>query len=316
MPAIRSIRGANDILPADMPAWRWLLEAHADVAGEFGYEGIETPIFEFTEMFSRGIGAGTDVVDKEMYTFLDKGGSSLTLRPENTPASVRAVLSAHLDQQFRPVRVHYGGPMFRHDNPQKGRYRQFHQIGIEAIADKSPVLDAEIVEVGWRFFERMGITGVSLQINTLGNIEDRTRYRGALIDYYTPLRNQLCEDCVRRLELNPLRLLDCKRDARFVAEAPLLEEHLDEESKEFFAAVLTNLDQAGIPYTQNPRLVRGLDYYAHTTFEWWHTSLHGAQNALGGGGRYDGLAAVLGFPETPGSDTPSVASESCWWQPN
>jgi histidyl-tRNA synthetase len=301
MPAIASVRGANDILPAQMPAWEWLGQTHREVASEFGYRGLETPIFEFTEMFERGIGAGTDVVDKEMYSFVDKGGDALTLRPENTPAAVRAVLGAHLEQEIKPVRVHYGGPMFRRDKPQRGRYRQFHQVGIEAIGEGSPALDAEIIEVGWRFFARLGISGVSLQINTLGDIEDRKRYRSALVDYYTPLQNQMCEDCQRRLQINPLRLLDCKKDARFVEAAPLLGDHLGSGSAEFFEQVVQGLDAASIPYHRNPRLVRGLDYYAHTTFEWWHTSFEGAQNALGGGGRYDGLAEVLGFPATPGA---------------
>jgi len=301
MPAIASVRGVNDILPADMPAWGWLYEAHREVAAEFGYKGTETPIFEFTEMFERGIGAGTDVVEKEMYSFEDKGGDHLTLRPENTPAIVRAVLGAHLEQELRPIRVHYAGPMFRRDNPQRGRYRQFHQVGVEAIGERSPALDAEIIEMGWAFFGRLGITGISLQVNTLGDIEDRKLYREALIEYYTPLQEQLCEDCRRRLKINPLRLLDCKKDSRFVQAAPLLHEYLSADSENFFTDVLAALDLAKIPYERNERLVRGLDYYAHTTFEWWHTSFGGAQNALGGGGRYDGLAEVLGFPPTPGT---------------
>jgi histidyl-tRNA synthetase len=301
MPAIASVRGANDILPAEAGAWEWLYETHREVAAEFGYRGIETPIFEFTEMFERGIGAGTDVVEKEMYSFVDKGGDHLTLRPENTPAVVRAVLGAHLEQDLKPVRVHYAGPMFRRDSPQRGRYREFHQLGVEAIGERSAALDAEIIELGWLFFARLGITGVSLLINTLGDIDDRKEYREALIAYYTPLESQLCEDCRRRLQINPLRLLDCKRDVRFVQEAPLLHDFLGADSENFFGDVLSALDLAQIPYQRNERLVRGLDYYAHTTFEWWHTSFQGAQNALGGGGRYDGLAEVLGFAAAPGT---------------
>jgi histidyl-tRNA synthetase len=301
MPAIASVRGAYDILPAEMPAWEWLYTTHRQVASEFGYRGIETPIFEFTEMFERGIGAGTDVVEKEMYSFVDKGEDNLTLRPENTPAVVRAVLAAHLEQEIKPVRVHYAGPMFRRDKPQRGRSRQFHQVGIEAIGERSPALDAEMIEVSWEFFARLGITGLSLQVNTLGDIEDRQKYREALIEYYEPLQSELCEDCRRRLKINPLRLLDCKRDSRFVQAAPLLHDYLSPDSENFFTDVLAALDLAKIPYERNERLVRGLDYYAHTTFEWWHTSLQGAQNALGGGGRYDGLAEVLGFAATPGT---------------
>ncbi len=301
MTAITRPRGTNDLLPADAALWEWLLETHARVAGLHGYELIETPAFEATEMYERGTGAGTDVVEKEMFSFTDRGGRSLTLRPEMTPGVVRAVLGAHLDQERRPVRVRYAGPMFRYAKPQAGRHHQFWQVGIEAIGEKSPALDAEVVEVAWRFYTALGITGLSLQLNTLGDLEDRLRYRAALVAHYEPLRERLCEDCRRRLEINPLRLLDCRRDAAMVADAPDIGDSLSAESREFFAQVTGLLGAAGIPFTLNPRLVRGLDYYAHTTFELWHASLQGAQNALGGGGRYDGLAEVLGFAATPGA---------------
>jgi histidyl-tRNA synthetase len=191
-------------------------------------------------------------------------------------------------------------PMFRYDRPQAGRYRQFHQVGIEVIGDRDPCYDAEVIEVGWRFMAELRIEGVDLQVNTLGDREDRVRYRAALVGYYTPLRDRLCDDCQRRLDDNPLRLLDCKRDAQYVEGAPLIGEHLGAESRAYFDSVRAHLDDAGIPYTHNQRLVRGLDYYAHTAFEFWHRSLEGAQNALGGGGRYDGLAEELGFASTPG----------------
>jgi histidyl-tRNA synthetase len=301
MPPITRPRGTNDILPAGAALWEWLLETHARVAALHGYDLIETPVFEATEMYERGTGAGTDVVEKEMFTFTDRGGRSLTLRPEMTPGVVRAVLGAHLDQERRPVRVRYAGPMFRYAKPQAGRHHEFWQVGIEVIGEKSPALDPEVVEVAWRFFAALGITGLSLQLNTLGDLGDRLRYRSALLAYYGPLRDRLCDDCRRRLEINPLRLLDCRRDAALVAEAPDLGESLGPESREFFAQVRELLTAAGIPFTLNPRLVRGLDYYAHTTFELWHESLQGAQNALGGGGRYDGLAEVLGFAPTPGA---------------
>lgn len=300
MPAIARPRGTNDLLPADGPLWEWVLDTHAEVAAAHGYELIEAPLFEATEMFERGTGAGTDVVEKEMFSFTDRGGRQLTLRPEGTPGVLRAVLAAHLDQQRRPVRVHYAGPMFRYARPQAGRYHQFWQLGIEAIGERSPAIDVEAVEVAWRFYERLGVTGLSLQLNSLGDLEDRLRYREALLGYFRPLRDQLCDDCRRRLEVNPLRLLDCKRDARLVAAAPEIGPSLSEQSSAFFAQVRGLLDDAGIPYQLNPRLVRGLDYYSHTTFELWHETLRGAQNALGGGGRYDGLAEVLGFPPTPG----------------
>jgi histidyl-tRNA synthetase len=214
---------------------------------------------------------------------------------------LRAVLAAHLEQAHRPVRVHYAGPMFRYARPQAGRYHEFWQLGIEAIGERSPALDAEVIEVAWRFYEALGVTGLSIQVNTLGDLDDRLRYRGALVEYYTPLQDQLCEDCRRRLGVNPLRLLDCKRDSGLVAAAPQIGPSLSPESQAFFAGVTALLAAAEIPFQLNSRLVRGLDYYAHTTFELWHESLQGAQNALGGGGRYDGLAEVLGFPSTPGS---------------
>ncbi len=299
MPPIARPRGTNDLLPADAPLWEWVLGTHAEVAAGHGYDLVETPLFEATEMYERGTGAGTDVVEKEMFSFTDRGGRALTLRPEGTPGVLRAVLAAHLEQERRPVRVRYAGPMFRYARPQAGRYHEFWQLGLEAIGERSPELDAEVIEVAWRFHERLGVTGVSLQLNTLGELEDRLRYRAALLDHYRPLRDRLCEDCRRRLEVNPLRLLDCKRDAALVAEAPEIGPSLSPESTAFFARVRELLDGAGIPHTLNPRLVRGLDYYAHTTFELWHESLRGAQNAVGGGGRYDGLAEVLGFPPTP-----------------
>jgi histidyl-tRNA synthetase len=301
MPAIARPRGTQDLLPDAAPLWGWVLATHHEVAASHGYQPIETPVLESTDMFRRGTGAGTDVVDKEMFSFTDRGGRELTLRPEATPGVLRAVLDAHLDQQRRPVRVHYAGPMFRYARPQAGRYHQFTQLGVEAIGERSAALDAEVVEVAWRFYERLGVTGLSLQLNTLGDLDDRLRYRQALLDYYLPLEPRLCDDCRRRLRINPLRLLDCKRDAGLVAEAPEIGPSLSAASRDFFAEVRTLLDDARVPHHLNPRLVRGLDYYAHTTFELWHETLKGAQNAVGGGGGYDGLAETLGFPPTPGT---------------
>jgi histidyl-tRNA synthetase len=293
-------RGTRDLLPDEAPAWQWLHETHAAVAGRHGYQLIDTPTFEATELFARGVGSGTDIVDKEMYTFTDRGGRSMTLRPEGTAPTLRAVLGARLGQQRRPVRVQYAMSMFRYDRPQAGRQRQFNQVGVEVIGERDPSYDAEVIEVAWRFMAELKIEGVDLQINTLGDRDDRLRYREALVAYYTPLRDSLCEDCRRRLDVNPLRLLDCKKDARYVEGAPLIGEHMSEASRAYFTTVCAHLDDAHIPYTHNQRLVRGLDYYAHTAFEFWHSSLEGAQNALGGGGRYDGLAEELGFPATPG----------------
>jgi len=300
MPPIAALRGMRDVLPAESTAWRWLLDTHRRVAEAHGYRSIDTPILEPTELFERGVGSGTDVVEKEMFTFVDRGGRSVTLRPEGTASVVRAVLTPRLDQELRPLRLHYQGPFFRNEKPQTGVQRQFTQVGIECIGERRPDLDAEVIETGWRFFEALGIGRVQLQVNSLGSVADRARYRDALVAYYEPLRDQLCDDCKRRLSTNPLRLLDCKRDRRFVADAPLIWDHLSGESRDYFTAVLARLEAAGIESVSNPRLVRGLDYYADTAFEFWHESLQGSQNALGGGGRYDGLAELLDLPPEPG----------------
>ncbi|MGA7989692.1 MAG: histidine--tRNA ligase [Candidatus Dormiibacterota bacterium] len=299
MPEIAAPRGTRDILPDEFAARRWLLEKHRAVAESFGYRPIETPVFESTELFSRGVGTETDIVEKQMFTFEDRGGRSLTLRPEGTAGALRAVLGAHLEQEIRPVRVHYAGPFFRAERPQAGRQHQFTQVGIECVGERSAALDAEIIEVAWRFYEALGITGIQLQINSLGGPEDRARYRAALIEYYTPLEASLCDDCRRRLHTNPLRLLDCKRDAGLVAGAPVLWDLLDESSRAHLTAVSRDLEAAGIDATRNDRLVRGLDYYSDTVFEFWHDVLQGAQSSLGGGGRYDGLAPLLGFAAIP-----------------
>jgi len=300
MTAIAPPRGTKDILPSESAAWRWLLDTHRRVVEGHGYQAIETPIFESTELFARGVGADTDIVEKQMFTFSDRGGRSLTLRPEGTAGVVRAVAGNRLDQEIRPLRVHYAGPFFRAERPQAGRQHQFTQIGIECIGDRSPELDVEVIEIANSFFAGLGITGLKLQINSLGTPDDRSTYRRALVDYYRPHRDELCDDCRRRLETNPLRLLDCKTDQRFVAGAPMIWDSLSEPSRVYFTAVQAGLEHAGVDGSVNPRLVRGLDYYTDTTFEFWHETLHGAQNALGGGGRYDGLAELLGLPATPG----------------
>ncbi|HEX6539055.1 MAG TPA: histidine--tRNA ligase [Candidatus Dormibacteraeota bacterium] len=301
MPEIAPPRGTRDFVPPETDAWRWLLDTHRDVTESFGYRAIETPIIESSELFARGVGQETDIVEKQMFTFEDRGGRSLTLRPEGTAGVVRAVLGRHLEQELRPVRVRYAGPFFRAESPQRGRYRQFTQVGVECIGERSPAIDAEIIEMAWRFFERLRLSGLQLQINTLGDSEDRRRYREALVRYYTPLREKLCDDCRRRLESNPLRLLDCKTDARYAEAAPIIWDILDTGSREFFTTVVALLEDADVVAHVNHRIVRGLDYYTDTVFEIWHESLHGQQNSLGGGGRYDGLAEALGFHSTPGS---------------
>jgi histidyl-tRNA synthetase len=298
MSEIAAPKGTRDILPDEFATRRWLLETHRIVAESFGYRPIETPIIEATELFRRGVGTDTDVVEKQMFTFEDRGGRSLTLRPEGTAGTLRAVLGAHLDQETRPVRLHYAGPFFRAERPQAGRQHQFTQVGIECIGERSPELDAEIIEIAWRFFEALGITAIRLQLNSLGGPEDRARYRAALVAYYTPFESSLCDDCRRRLHTNPLRLLDCKRDAALVERAPVLWDSLGITSREHLTAVMRDLEAAGIDAVRNDRVVRGLDYYSDTVFEFWHDTLKGAQNSLGGGGRYDGLGELLGFQPT------------------
>jgi histidyl-tRNA synthetase len=300
MPEISAPRGTRDVLPPESSQWRWLLETHRRVAESFGYRLIETPVFESTELFARGVGTDTDVVEKQMFTFEDRGGRSLTLRPEGTAGVLRAVLGAHLDQEIRPVRVHYVGPFFRAERPQRGRQHQFTQLGIECIGERSPAIDVEVIEVASTFFAALGISGLQLQVNSLGDAEDRARYRGALVAYYTPLESQLCDDCRRRLHTNPLRLLDCKKDAAYADNAPFVRDSLSAQSKHHFDSVRAGLAAAGVDAHVNQRLVRGLDYYTDTVFEFWHERLQGAQNSLGGGGRYDGLAELLGHRAVPG----------------
>lgn len=267
MAAIAAPRGTHDILPDAYTAYRWVLDTHARVAAAHGYRPIETPMFESEELFARAVGQETDVVEKQMFSFEDRGGRRLALRPENTAGVMRAALSVHLQETLRPLRLHAAGPMFRAERPQAGRQRQFTQVDIECIGEREPSIDAEIIEVAWRFLEALHISGASVQLNSLGDSDDRARYRAALVEYYEPLYEQLCEDCKRRLHSNPLRLLDCKRDERFVAAAPSIDASLSAASRDFFGAVCSALDAAHIPFTLNTRLVRGLDYYSDTVFE-------------------------------------------------
>jgi histidyl-tRNA synthetase len=295
-------RGTQDILPREQPLWRRMTDAADTIASLYGYRPVETPILEETSLFTRTAGESSDIVTKEMYTFTDRGNRSLTLRPEGTAPVVRAYFDGHLDQEPQPVRLYYQGPFFRYDRPQAGRYRELHQFGIEAIGDAHPTIDQEVVEVGWRWFERLGIRGVSLQLNSIGDAVCRPRYRDALREYFRPYLERLTPEDRGRFERNPLRLLDSKDpdSVELLADAPKTLDYLCEACAAAFAEVEAGLRQAGIAFTINPRLVRGLDYYTRTTFEYWHESLKGAQNSLGGGGRYDGLAEDLGYRSTPG----------------
>jgi histidyl-tRNA synthetase len=297
---LQAVRGMNDVLPAQVRAWQYLEREMRGLLRDYGYEELRVPVVEHTELFHRSIGEYTDIVEKEMYTFADSGGDSLTLRPEATAGVVRAVIANGLLRGAR-LKLWTAGPMFRHERPQKGRFRQFHQVSVEAIGFAGPDIDAELIALGARLWRRLGIRRVRLLINSLGTSEARQRYRAALLTYFQAHETALDEDSRRRLHGNPLRILDSKNPAMHavVGGAPVLTDFLDEESRVHFAALCAALDGLQIPYTINPRLVRGLDYYSRTVFEWVTDAL-GAQDAICSGGRYDGLIAQLGGEATPG----------------
>lgn len=290
---IRSVRGMNDILPDVTPYWQVVETTLNNVLTSYGYQEIRFPIVEKTALFCRSIGEVTDIVEKEMYSFDDRNGDSLTLRPEGTAGCVRAAMQNGLLNQTQ--RLWYQGPMFRYERPQKGRYRQFHQVGVEAYGFKGPDIDAEMILMTARLWKQLGLTGLTLQINSLGSTEARLAYREKLIAYFDAHQEQLDEDSQRRLQSNPLRILDSKNpEMQALNEgAPKLLDHLDEESKQDFTALCESLDAAGLNYEINPRLVRGLDYYGKTVFEWVTDHL-GSQGTVCAGGRYDGLVSQLG----------------------
>ncbi|MFW4482108.1 histidine--tRNA ligase [Pseudomonas aeruginosa] len=300
--SLQAIRGMNDILPEQTPAWRYLERTFAGLLDGYGYSEIRLPILEFTELFARGIGEGTDVVDKEMYTFLDRNGESLTMRPEGTAGCVRAVLEHGLSGGGQVQKLWYTGPMFRYEKPQKGRYRQFHQIGVEVFNLPGPDIDAELIILTWRLWQKLGMAdAVTLQFNTLGSSEARARYREALVAYLQERFEQLDEDSQRRMTTNPLRILDSKVESTqaLLVGAPTLHDYLDEESIAHFEGLKARLDAVGLRYEINQKLVRGLDYYCRTAFEWVTDKL-GAQGTVCGGGRYDGLVSQFGGKPTPG----------------
>lgn len=296
---IKTLRGMHDVLPGQTPGWSLLESTLSQTARHYGYQEIRMPIVEQTALFSRGIGEVTDIVEKEMYTFDDRNGDSLTLRPEGTASCVRACLEHGLihNQQRK---LWYIGPMFRHERPQKGRYRQFHQFGVEAFGVNGAELDVELMLMAARIWQQLGITDVQLQINTLGSADARAAHRAVLIEYLKSHADDLDEEARARLETNPLRILDSKNPAvqAVVAHAPALADYLDEADRENFAEVQHLLTAAGVSFVVNPRLVRGLDYYTRTVFEWVTESL-GAQGTICAGGRYDGLVAQLGGKATP-----------------
>jgi histidyl-tRNA synthetase len=298
--SLQPVRGTHDLLPDDARRHRYVEETAFSVVKCYGYGEIVTPIFEFTEVFSRTLGETSDVVTKEMYTFT-MGDETLTLRPEGTAGVARAFISGGLSQNL-PLKLFYRGAMFRHERPQKGRQRQFHQVGVEFLGVESPLADVEVVSMGWRMLAALGLGDkVQLELNTLGDAESRVAYRDALIAYLSPFKDKLSEDSRNRLERNPLRVLDSKDegDKAIVANAPLIHDSLTPAARDFFEQVKAGLDALGIPYTVNPKLVRGLDYYCHTAFEFTTTAL-GSQGTVLAGGRYDGLIGQMGGPATPG----------------
>lgn len=296
---IQPIRGMNDVLPGDCATWQALERAARETFAEYGYREIRLPVLERTELFKRSIGELTDIVEKEMYTFEDRGGESITLRPEATAGVVRACISNGLLHNQRQ-KVWCSGPMFRYERPQKGRYRQFHQLDVEALGFPGPDVDAELILMSARLWRRLGLEGFTLHLNSLGTPQSRAAYRGRLVEYFRARESSLDEDSRRRLTGNPLRILDSKNPALqdLIAGAPSLADHLDEASALHFARLRRSLDAVGVAYVVNPRLVRGLDYYSRTVFEWVTTDL-GAQDAVCSGGRYDGLVAQLGGDPVP-----------------
>ena len=299
MKKIHAIRGMNDILPAETPVWQYLEQQVATLLSEYGYREIRLPALEQTELFERSIGENTDIVAREMYSFVDRNGDSLTLRPEGTAGCVRAVCQHHLARGAQ--KLWYQGPMFRHERPQRGRQRQFHQVGVEVFGVASAEAEAELILLGARLWRRLGLEGnLQLQLNSLGDSGSRERYRAALVDYLQARRDQLDEDALQRLRHNPLRLLDSKdpKLQTLLRQAPLLTDYLTEEAAAHFSRLREILDGNGVAYSVNPHLVRGLDYYNRTVFEWVTEAL-GAQGTVCAGGRYDMLVEQFGGPATP-----------------
>lgn len=295
-------RGTKDILPDTVGDWNYVEEKIRDLCRRFGYQEIRTPIFEHTELFQRGIGEGTDVVDKEMYTFTDRGGRSVTLRPENTASAMRAYLQNKLYADSNLVKLFYIGSMFRYDRPQAGRLREFHQFGVEAVGEANPAVDAEVILLAIKLLEGLGLKDLELCLNSVGCPKCRGQYRTMLQDFFRDKLDDLCEDCQSRFERSPLRILDCKEDSSkpYMADAPKITDCLCDDCREHFEGLKKLLTKSGVGYTLDHRLVRGLDYYTRTAFEIKYAPL-GAQSTVAGGGRYDGLIEEMG-----GNPTPSV----------
>lgn len=297
-------RGTQDILPEQAAKWQYIEQIARELCRRYNYQEIRTPIFEHTELFLRGVGDTTDIVQKEMYTFEDRGGRSLTLRPEGTAAVVRSFVENKMyGYPNQPVKLYYMGPMFRYERPQAGRFRQFVQFGVEALGSNDPAIDAEVIALAMDIYHTLGLKKLKLVINSLGDVESRKAHRQALIDHFQPRIHEFCDDCQARLHKNPMRILDCKkdRDHELMRTAPSILDYLNEQSRTYFEKVQMYLQKLGIAFEVDPRLVRGLDYYNHTAFEIMSEAEgFGAITTLCGGGRYNGLVQEIGGPETPG----------------
>lgn len=300
MKLLKAVRGTKDIFGEDAAKYNYIVNTAREVFEAYGYSMIKTPIFEETSLFKRGIGEGTDVVSKEMYTFTDRGDRSITLRPEGTAAVVRSYLEHKIYGKEDFTKYYYMGSMFRYERPQAGRQREFNQLGVEALGEASPILDAEVIAMGYKLLEKLGITDLEVNINSIGGNESRTKYRENLINFLTPVKEELCEDCATRYENNPLRVLDCKNPKckEVIVGAPKITDALNAEEKAHFEEVKRYLDIFGVKYVENSNLVRGLDYYSSTVYEIVTNKL-GAQGTVLGGGRYDGLLTQLGNKEIP-----------------
>ncbi|WP_278925492.1 histidine--tRNA ligase [Staphylococcus auricularis] len=302
---IKIPRGTQDILPGETKKWRYIENKLHELMKLYNYKEIRTPMFESTDLFARGVGDSTDVVQKEMYTFEDKGHRSMTLRPEGTAAVVRSYIEnkMHGDPN-QPVKLYYNGPMFRYERKQKGRYRQFTQFGVEAIGAENPSIDAEVLAMVMHIYESFGLKHLKLVINSIGDIDSRKAYNDALVDHFEPVIHEFCDDCQARLHTNPMRILDCKvdRNHEAVQNAPSITEYLNDASQQYYEEVKSHLDDLGIPYVEDPHLVRGLDYYTHTAFELMidDPNYDGAITTLCGGGRYNGLLELLDGPSGTG----------------
>ncbi|PTM59674.1 histidine--tRNA ligase [Desmospora activa] len=292
-------RGTVDLMPGEVEKWQYIEEKAREWCRRYHFSEVRTPLFEQTELFRRGVGETTDIVEKEMYTFEDRGGRSLTLRPEGTAGVVRSFVEKKVYGDPQPTKWYYIGPMYRYERPQAGRQRQFHQFGVEVFGTEDPLTDAEVIDLGFQFYRSLGLDGVQVELNSVGCHRCRPLFREKLVAYLTPRREELCKDCQSRMERNPMRILDCKNETcqAITAEAPRMVDHLCDDCESHFAAVKKGLDELQVPFVLNTRLVRGLDYYTQTAFEY---IVEGVSGSLGGGGRYNGLVQDVGGPDMPG----------------